>query len=127
MHAAHGFPIRHVGQVDARAHDVLKGRARFLQNAGDDGQALVRLPGNVGIVAADRAGAGNHDVPADTHGAGEADDGLVRGSAGNVLAGVHCSNLLRSTYGYSSTHHGICIGEVLQSTGGQLVANHVFS
>ena len=74
--AAGGLPVFGVGEVDAGAVDVLDGTAGVFECGGDEGEALVGLFGDVGVVGADGAGAGDVDMVADADGAGEADDGL---------------------------------------------------
>jgi len=92
--AAGGLPVFGVGEIHSGAVDVLDGTAGVLECGGDEGEALVGLFGDVGVVRAYGAGAGDVDVVADADGAGEADDGLEGRGAGDVGAG-HGSLLLR--------------------------------
>ena len=85
------FPVFGAGEIDAGADDVLDGGAGLFEGGGDDGEDLVGLGGGVGVVGIDGAGSGDVDVRADADGSGEADDGLVGGGAGDVLALVHGS------------------------------------
>ena len=87
--AAGGLPVFGTSEVHAGAVDVLDGTAGLLECGGDEGEALVGLFGDVGVVCAYGAGAGDVDVVADADGAGEADDGLEGRGAGDVGAVAH--------------------------------------
>jgi hypothetical protein len=87
--AACGLPVFSVGEIHAGAVDVLDGTACVLERGGDEGEALVGLFGDVGVVCAYGPGAGDVDVVADADGAGEADDGLEGRGAGDVGAFGH--------------------------------------
>jgi hypothetical protein len=89
--AAGGFPVFRASEIHASAIDVLDGTAGVLECGGNEGEALVGLFGDVSLIRAYRAGAGDVDVVADADGAGEADDGLEGGCAGDVGAFGHGS------------------------------------
>ena len=89
--AAGGLPVFGVGEVHAGAVDVFEGAAGVFERGGDEGEALVGLFGDVGVVCAYGAGAGDVDVVADADGAGETDDGLEGRGAGDVGAVGHQS------------------------------------
>jgi len=95
MYAAGCLPIFGVGEIHAGAVDVLNGAARSFERRGDDGETLISLLSDIGLVRAYRTGAGDVDVVADADGAGEADDGFKGAGAGNVGAG--CSPSQRTT------------------------------
>ncbi len=94
--SASGLPVFGVGEVDAGAVDMLDGAARVFERGGDEGEALAGLFGDVGVVCAYWAGAGDVDFVADADCSGEADDGLVGAGAGDVGAG---HGLVRSRVG----------------------------
>jgi len=83
---ADGLPVFSVGQVHAGTVDVFDGATALFKGCGDDGEALVSLSGYVGLIATDRAGAGDVDLIADAHGSREPDDGLEGAGSGDVLA-----------------------------------------
>jgi len=87
VNLADNLPVMSVGKVHAGAVDVLDGRARIFECRGNDAEALLGLLSDVAVIRSDRARAGNVDVIADANCAGEANDGLVRGCAGDVGAG----------------------------------------
>jgi hypothetical protein len=87
--AAGGLPVFGVGEIHAGAVDVLNGAAGVLERGGDEGEALVGLFGDVGLVCAYRARTGDMDVVANADGAGEADNGLEGAGAGDVPAVGH--------------------------------------
>jgi len=89
--AAGRLPVCGVGEVHAGAVDVLDGTAGVLERGGDESEALVGLFGDVGLICAYRAGAGDVDVIADADSAGEADDRLEGAGAGDVPAVGHIS------------------------------------
>ena len=75
--------VRRIGDVDARAHDIVQRRARFHERALDDLQAdlrlLVRRRRRVGIAGDDRRGPCDPDAIADADGARVAVPLLERG------------------------------------------------
>src|ERR1700733_4327232 len=93
--AACRLPVFGPGEVHAGAVDVLDGAACVLEGCGDEGKALVGLLGDICLVRAYRAGAGDVDEVADADGAREADDRFKRAGAGDVGAG--CSLRHRTT------------------------------
>ena len=84
-----GLPVLGAGEVDAGAVDVLDGAAGLFEREGDEGEALVGLLGDVGVVGTYGAGAGDVDLVADADGSGEADGLLVWRCAGDVRADRH--------------------------------------
>ena len=70
---------------------MLDGGTCVFECRGDDVEALLCLLGDVAVICADGAGAGDVDVVADADSAGETNDGLIRGCAGDVGAG-HTEN-----------------------------------
>ena len=94
------FPVEDVGDVHARAHDVLEGGARLLQGAADVGEDLHRLRARVALADDLSAFVGGgrardvHDV-ADANGAGIADQRLPLRAAGDVHSGRHRRSIRR--------------------------------
>ncbi len=81
MYAAHGLPILGMGQEHPRPDHILKASASLGERLGGQCKDVPRLPGHIQIVSAGRTCSREVDNIADTHGAGEADDRLVRRSA----------------------------------------------
>jgi hypothetical protein len=86
------LPVFGSGEVHASAVDVLDRAARVFEGCCYEGQALIGLLGDICVVRAYRAGAGDVDEVADANGAREADDRLKRTSAGNVGTGRSLSH-----------------------------------
>ena len=76
VNATGGLPVFRASEVHTSAIDMLDGAAALFKSCLDDGEALVRLCGDVAFIAADRAGAGDVDVIADAYSPGESDDRL---------------------------------------------------
>jgi len=74
--AAGLLPVVDVSEVHAGAIDVVDGAAGVGEGSGDEGEALLGLIGDAGVVGSDGAGAGDMNVIADADGSGEADDGF---------------------------------------------------
>src|ERR1700730_7215159 len=87
--AAGLLPVLRMGEVDAGAVDVVEGAAALLQGSGDEIEALGGWGRQLGSLRGARAGSGDVDLVADADGAGEADDGLIGGGAGDVGAEGH--------------------------------------
>jgi hypothetical protein len=85
------LPVFDVREIHAGAVDVLDGRAGVFESGGDEGEALVGLFGDVGVIGTNGASAGDVDVVADADRAGETDDGLEGRCAGDVRAFGHVS------------------------------------
>src|ERR1700735_2577238 len=60
--AADGLPVFSVGQVHAGTVDVFDGAAARFEGCGDDGEALLGLSGDVGLIATDGTSTGDVDV-----------------------------------------------------------------
>jgi hypothetical protein len=84
------LPVLRTGEVDARAHDVLRRRSRLLERLQGDVEATLRLAVGVGgwiaAVRHDRRRARHEHMVADAHGSRKADDGLVRRAGGDEAA-----------------------------------------
>lgn len=81
------LPVLGMGEVDARADNVLERGAGVVECGLDELEDGASLVGGGEIVGADRAGSGDVDDVADANGARETDDGLVGRCAGDVRAG----------------------------------------
>src|SRR5918994_2647414 len=90
MRAAGLLPVLRTGEIDARAHDVLRRRSRLLERLRGDVEATLRLAVGVGgwiaAVRHDRRRARHEHVVADAHGSRKTDDGLVRRAGGDEAA-----------------------------------------
>ena len=89
---AYLFPVFGAGDEHAGADDVVEGGAGLSERSLDQLEYGAGLFGRREFLRTHRAGAGDMHNVADADGAGEADDGLEGGSAGDVLSVAH--NLL---------------------------------
>jgi hypothetical protein len=94
VNAADRFPIFGVREVHTRADDIVERRTGFCQGFGGDGEDAASLSCCIAVFGADGTGSSEMHETAYADCAGEADDGLVGGTAADVLAhgnsGIRC-------------------------------------